>query len=586
MRNALVLALIGLTGPASAEEAWVRARSPHAEVLSNGTATQARRAAEHVEAVRRVFAAALAPLPLAVEEARPPLVLVFRDRGSFSGVLPLRDNEPQQIDGLILGGTDRTYLVVHLAAVDFEAALAHEYAHHLLNPVLAAQPPWLGEGLAELLAGATVWPGSATIGRPSEGHVRRIARDGLMPLRELLAVGYLSATYQGDRRELFYAQSWALVHWIVAGGHGGVAGLVAYTKAIADGDDPATAFTRSFGVTPDAAQASLASYVATRPLPTISVALPESAAIAATADAAVPAIPVLLPPVDVAPVDPAEMDAVLGDVLLRGGRVAEARARFSRAVAAGHAAAHEGLAAADLRDGKLAEARRHIESALAADPDDARALQRRAEHIVREVALRGDVIGDAETQRAVAVLERALAADPDLADAAELLARLRPAPLAHRIALLRRAVARQPERADLAFTLSSLHVKRNDLAEAARVLRRARENTRDEAHRFLSGHLLRRIGVVTSGQVDVRGTIEAIECLPGGALAFRLRTASGVSRLTAASPNAFFLYDREGETLERDLTCGPASIPVTARYAPAPGTDTHRLLSLTFDDGP
>jgi tetratricopeptide (TPR) repeat protein len=570
VKAGLVVAILAAAQWVGASDQWVRARTPHADVLSNGTATQARRAAEHVETVRRVFHAALSPLSLAGEESRPPLILVFRDRGSFNGVLPLRDNEPHQIDGLILGGTDRTYLVVHLAAMDFEGALAHEYAHHLLNPVLAAQPPWLGEGLAELLAGATVWPGSATIGRPSEGHLRRITRDGPMALRDLLAVGYLSPTYQGENRELFYAQSWALAHWIVAGGHGGVPGLVAYTQAIADGDDIGTAFARSFGMTVEAAQVSLASYVAARPLPTVNVALPEQAPVAtSTAEG----------------VDPAEVDAYLGEVLLRGGRVPEARAHFSRAVAAGHAAAHEGLAAAYLRDGKLDEARRHIESALAADPDDARALQRRAEHIVREVAMRGDVMSEADTQRAVAVLERALAADPDLADAAELLARLRPAPIAHRIALLRRAVARQPERADLAFTLSSLHVKRNDLAEAARVLRRARENTRDEAHRFLSGHLLRRIGVVTSGQNEARGTIEAIECLAAGALAFRVRTASGVLRLTAASPTAFFLYDAEGETLERDLTCGPASIPVTVRYSIAPGMDTHRLLSLTFDAG-
>jgi len=577
-----------LSHEALADGRWVRARGAHAEVLTSGSEVQARRAAEHVETVHRVFQAALAPLPLRPEGSRPPLVLAFRDRGSFTSVLPLRDKQPQQVDGLILGGTDRTYLVVHLEADDFDVALAHEYAHYLLNPVLAAQPPWVGEGLAELLARATVWPESATIGRPSDGHLRRVVRDGPMPLRDVLAVGYLSATYQGEKRELFYAQSWALVHWVVAGRHGGIPGLIAYTKAIAEGDDPATAFARSFGMTVDAAQTSLASYVANGALPTINLALPATPpAPASTADAAVVSTAAQPSPIQVSAVDPAEMDAHLGDVLLRGGRVPEARAHFSRAVAAGHAAAHEGLAAAYLRDGKLDEARRHIESALAADPDDARALQRRAEHIVREVATSGDVLGEAETRRAVAVLERALAADPDLADAADLLARLRPTPVAHRIALLRRAVARQPERADLAFTLSSLHVKRNDLAEAARVLRRARESTRDEAHRFLTAHLLRRIGAVSSGQGEARGTIEEIECLPRGALAFRVRTPSGVLRLTAGSPTALFLYDAEGETVERDLTCGPASIPVTARYrATTPATETRELLSLTFGSGP
>lgn len=397
-----------------------------------------------------------------------------------------------------------------------------------------------------------------------------------MPLRELLGVGYLSAAYQGEtgpradeRRALFYAQSWALVHWIVAGGHGGMPALQAFAEGIAEGEDPASAFARCFGMTVDAADAVLAAYLDTVPLPTVVVPLNAAA---------------FGPPVQMSSVDPAEMDRHLGDLLLRGGRTAEALSHFARAISAGNLAAHEGMAGALLRDGRLDEARRHVEAALAVHPNDGRALQRRAEQLVREVAHGGDVLGEAETNRAVAVLERALAADPDLADAADLLARLRPAPVAHRIALMRRAVGRQPERAELAFTLAGLHIKRNDLAEAARVLRRARERTRDDAHRFLAGHLLARIGAVVSGEKEARGTLEAVECLAGGALAFRVRTASGLVRLRAESPRSLFLYDAAGDTVERDLTCGPAAIPVTARYvAGPPGTETHRLLSLLFD---
>jgi len=568
LSGAVILALTFASHVAAAE-AWVRARTPHAEVLSNGSEAQARRAAEHLEVFHRVLQSALAPLPGLVEGSRPPLVLAFRDAQSFSRFLPLRDGEPQQVDGIILGGADRTYIAVNLGAEVSDGALAHEYTHFALNPVLPAQPPWMGEGLAELLATASVWPESATLGRASDVHLRRIGREGPMPLRALLAVGYLSPTYQGaERRELFYAQSWALVHWIVAGGHGGMPGVMAFAEAIAEGEDPASAFARSFGMTVDAAEASLAAYLGTLPLPTVAVPLAGAARAR----------------LELAAVDAAEMDGHLGDLLMRGGRTADARSHFTRALRAGALSAHEGMAGLLLREGRLDEAQRHVEAALAADPNDARALQRRAEHLVREVARRGDVLGEAETGRAAAVLERALASDPDLADAADLLARLRPAPLAHRIALMRRAVGRQPERAELAFTLAGLHVKRNDLAAAARVLRRARERTRDEAHRFLSDHLLARIGTVASGQGEARGTLETVECLAGGALAFRVRTASGLLRLSADSPRALFLYDAEGDTVERDLTCGPAALPVTVRYRPGPpGAETHRLLSLSFD---
>jgi tetratricopeptide (TPR) repeat protein len=488
--------------------------------------------------------------------------------------VPLRKGEPQDVDGVILGGDDRTFIAVDLGAEDAGLALAHEYTHFALNPVLSAQPPWIGEGLAELLARASIWPEAATLGRASDAHLRRIGR-GAMPLRALLAVGYLSPTYQGDagpgaddRRALFYAQSWALLHWIVAGGHGGMPGVMTFTEAIAEGEDPPSAFARSFGMTVESAEASLAAYLETLPLPTVAVPLAAGRT----------------PPIDVSAVDAGEVDRHLGELLMRGGRTADARSHFARAIRAGDPSANEGMAAVLLREGRLDDARRHLEAALAADPDDARALQRRAEYFVREVARRGDVLDEAETDRVVAVLERALAANPDLADAADLLARLRPAPVADRIALLRRAVMRQPERAELAFTLAGLHIKRNELTAASRVLRRARERTREDAHRFLADHLMTRIATIASGRGEARGTLEAVECLAGGALAFRVRTAAGVLRLSADSPRSLFLYDAEGDTVERDITCGPAALPVTARYlAGPPGAESHRLLSLSFD---
>jgi hypothetical protein len=67
----------------------------------------------------------------------------------------------------------------------------------------------------------------------------------------------------------------------------------------------------------------------------------------------------------------------------------------------------------------------------------------------------------------------------------------------------------------------------------------------------------------------------------------RVRTPSGLLRLSAESLQSFFLYDAEGDTVERDFTCGRAALPVTARYRSGPvAADTHRLLSLTFEGSP
>jgi tetratricopeptide (TPR) repeat protein len=559
-----------LATAAGAEETWARARSGRVEVITDASPAYARAAAEHVESFDRVLRSALPGV--AAPEARAPLVLALADAGSFSRFVPAHVGEPHAVDGVVLGGADRTYIAVDLGArrdAPFEP-LAHEYVHFVLNATLPAQPAWMGEGLADLLAAASAEGGSIAIGRPIAAHVERLARGPAMPLAEVLEVGYLSRTYLGDRgREAFYARAWALTHWIVAGGHGGFPGLLAFSRAVADGEDAGTAFARCFGMSAAAADAALAAYLA-RPLPVL--ALPVVAPAPALVETDTPPRPVV--------------DRHLAEVLLRGGRVAEARGLLRRALDAAPASAstHEGLAAVALREGKVADALAHVEAAQAAAPDDPRVLLRRAELILRQITGRGDVPTDTENARAVALLERAVAADPDLADAADLLARLRPAPLAQRIALLRRAVARQPERAELAFTLAGLHIKRNDTGEAARVLRRARDRTRDESHRFLATHLLSRIGEAAGGIGEARGMLEAVECLEGGALAFRVRTPAGVLRLSAASPREVFLFDADGETYERELACGPAALAVTARYRLGPaGASTHLLVSLSFD---
>src|SRR6187200_2275001 len=104
MPPSLVLAVLAFAGWGGADEQWVRARSAHVEVLSDGTPGQARRAAERLEAFHRVLQSALGGMPgLFAADAPPPLVLAFRGE-SYGRYVPLRNGEPQEADGFILGG--------------------------------------------------------------------------------------------------------------------------------------------------------------------------------------------------------------------------------------------------------------------------------------------------------------------------------------------------------------------------------------------------------------------------------------------------------------------------------------------------
>jgi hypothetical protein len=167
------------------------------------------------------------------------------------------------------------------------------------------------------------------------------------------------------------------------------------------------------------------------------------------------------------------------------------------------------------------------------------------------------------------------------------------------------ALAHDPERTELAFTLAGLHLGGQDPRAAAAALVRARDTARDETHRFLAEHLLRRLGEATAGTLEARGRLVQLECRPGGALDFvveadpgsitggldlvlgggrgRPPSASRTLRLRAPTPSSVLLQDGSGELLQRELVCGPQQTPVRVRYRPVAdaGVDG-TLLTLRF----
>jgi len=431
--------------PAPAEESWTRVRSAHFEVLSNGAPERARLVAVGLERFRRVLAEVLGRAP---ERDDPPTVVVaFRGQDSFAPFRPLYRGRPQDVEGYFQAGSDRDYIAASLGSDGQEASetLFHEYAHVVLNRTQSAQPLWLSEGLAEVFSRWTATDAEALVGLPAPDHLRRLQREKPLPLARLLQVDGSSPLYnEGDERGIFYSQSWALAHWIVFGrGPNARADLQAFLSAITAGVEPARAFASAFGASPDAAEGPLAAYVAA-PLP---VGRFHTSGLDGdvSVESEVPRR--------------AEVEFRLGDLLLHAGRLPEARRHLERAVESDprFGPAHAALAHAAVRQGRWEEARREVALALAADPADAVALSRYAELLVRETSARGEVLSAEREAEAVAALERALTLDPQLADACELLARLRPQPYDVRIAQVLVALGRDPARADLGLTLAALY---------------------------------------------------------------------------------------------------------------------------------
>ena len=148
------------------------------------------------------------------------------------------------------------------------AAAYHEYAHLLIARTLPPAPPWLAEGLAELVSGWRAEGGGLVIGEALPDHLRALREETTLPLTDLLRVDYGSPLYnEGRQRNVFYAQSWALVHLLLLGRDGPPAVALAKLLALTGEGDPAAVLQAWTGEGLAATERRLGEHVRREPLP-------------------------------------------------------------------------------------------------------------------------------------------------------------------------------------------------------------------------------------------------------------------------------------------------------------------------------
>src|SRR5205085_2196288 len=101
----------------------------------------------------------------------------------------------------------------------------------------------------------------AEVGTPILPHIALLRRR-LIPIAELVSVDQSSALYnESERRSIFYAEAWALTHYLVLERPGGAAAVNHYIAEVAAGRSSGQAFLTAFGVTPAGMDDALRQYV-------------------------------------------------------------------------------------------------------------------------------------------------------------------------------------------------------------------------------------------------------------------------------------------------------------------------------------
>ncbi|HEV8384181.1 MAG TPA: DUF1570 domain-containing protein, partial [Candidatus Acidoferrales bacterium] len=283
-RGIIAIALLlfgGLVSPAAEkDERWLEVRSPHFAVISNADEKLARRAAAQFEQFRDVFRAAMPGLR--VDSGTPLVILAVKDEKSLKAVLPelwLRKGGIRPA-GFFLRGLGKDYVALRLDAVGENPfhVIYHEYTHDLMNLNYGIVPQWLSEGLAEFFAHALINSRQATVGLPARAQLALLRKSQLLPLDTLFAVNFTSPYYtEEDKTTIFYAQSWALAHYLMLAENGERRPEIADYLKMLEQDTPAPqAAARAFGNLP-ALASRLNEYIRQNTFSTLGVPAPAAA---------------------------------------------------------------------------------------------------------------------------------------------------------------------------------------------------------------------------------------------------------------------------------------------------------------------
>lgn len=461
-------------------DAWIEVKTANFRLWSDAGERHTRAIAAELEQLRSGMLR-LNP-DLTAAPSCPTYVYVFKDRFAF---LPYRfhfQGKRVELAGYILGRPWGIYVAIDGdPRTDALHSVRHEYVHYLLHNNFAHLPLWLDEGLAEFYGTFHVVDGEARVGEPVAEHIRWLRDNQLIPLRQLFAVDHRSKDYhEGIRQGVFYAESWALTHYLLLGNPARRPQLSQMFRLMQDGATQEDAFNRAFAGNYDALEHELILYIRK---PVFSYAhLPLE--VAAEARAAVQ--PLAWP------------DALyrLGDLLLNVGPEERAAAaeHFQAALAANpqHGLALAGLGQIEEQAGRRPEALADYEKAVQLAPDEAYAHYLLGSCLLEQAreGPRGGVVARAgqgdqggqpgqrePVERAAAELQRAAELAPDFADAWVRLglAQLSYDPASQRtMTALETAQRLLPARADVTVNLASSYARRGERQKATAMLERAR----------------------------------------------------------------------------------------------------------------
>ena len=451
------LVLFCVRARAASNPVWIQVTTPHFTVITDAGEKQARHVAGQFERMQTAFQK-LVP-GVQSDPGSPIVVLAVKNRKDFQTLEPADYLKRGSLDlaGLFMQSNDRNYILLRLDTQEEHpyATVYHEYTHYITRH--ANLPVWLNEGIAEFYQNTDIDTHEIRFGQPNAGDIQLLQSQSLIPLAALFCVDHNSPYYHDDQKgTMFYAESWALTYMLYLDDFDKKTKLMSnYLTALAAGQSSTDAGVTAFGDLKKL-QGGLSSLVSQSSFHylTLPMTIPNDEA-----------------SYKVTPLTGTDADAYRAAVMVADGRMEDARKLIDSVLAADpkDALAHESEGMLHMREGDLAEAHGSYVEAVALHSTSFLAW-----YYAGALALRAGIHDDPSIETN---LQECLKMNPNFAPANDALAGyygFRHKDLDKALSLSILAVSQDPTKLQYRLNNASLHMERNELPSALRVLQAAR----------------------------------------------------------------------------------------------------------------
>ncbi len=484
----ILLCLFSLAGVTAAKETWTKVTSKNFTLVGNASEKDIRQVATRLEQFREVFS--LLFTKARFDSVVPTTVIVFKNMDAY------RPFNPQHNAGYFQAGEDVNYITLtseprRSEEEDPFSTIYHEYVHLLVKNNMQGVPLWVNEGLAEFYRTFEVLKDGTQvmIGKPISYHVLYMREQKFLPLQTLLNVGDDSPYYnEGSKRGVFYAQSWALIHYLQLGaGEPRQPQFVHYLQLLAAGTPSETAFRTAFQSDFAAVEKEMKSYVNRNSYKTEIFTLKDRLAFDASMQATV--------------IPEAEAQGYLGDLLLHTHQLADAEKYIQKTLELDPnlPMAHASLGMLRFQQGRMEDAQKELALAVAGDSRNFLAHYYYAFALTHERTSGEQNNNDdsglsPETATLIRThLKRAIELAPHYAESYNLHAYLSllTGNLDEAMTMIKRALELAPGRHDeFAMTLAQIYMRRNDFKAARQLLEPIEQKGSEEYLRHEASQLL------------------------------------------------------------------------------------------------